>query len=62
MGSSDTYRCCTCGGTLCSVAVPCYDEFWPTGYLWVSNSCTVAAALLWVYSGLFWVVLDLTFV
>ena len=27
MGSTDTYGCCTCGGTLCEVAVFCYNEF-----------------------------------
>ena len=44
MRSTDTYRCCTCGGTLCEVAVFCYDEFGSGGYLWLSNSYTVTVA------------------
>ena len=47
MESIDTHRCCTCGVTLCEVAVFCYNEFWFGGYLWLSNSYTVAVVWLW---------------
>ena len=35
------------GGTLCEVAVFCYDKFGSGGYLWLSNSYTVTVAQLW---------------
>ena len=35
------------GGTLCEVAIFCYDEFGSGGYLWLSNSYTVTVAQLW---------------
>ena len=62
MGSVDTYRCCTCGGTLCEVAVFCYNEFRSGGYLWLSNGCTVTVAQLWEVFRLFAVVLGLILV
>ena len=46
MGSTDTYRCCTCGGTLCEVVILCYDEFGSGGYP-LSNSYTLTVAQLW---------------
>ena len=46
MGFTDTYRCCTCGGTLCEVAIFCYNKFGSGGYLWLSNSYTVTVAWL----------------
>ena len=52
MGSADTYRCCTCWGTLCEVSVFCYDEFRSGGYLWGCNSYTVTVTLLQVGFGL----------
>ena len=62
MGSTDTYRCCTCGGTLCEVVIFCYDEFGSGGYLWLSNSYTVTVAWLWEVFRLFAVVLGLALV
>ena len=47
MGSTDTYRCCTSGGTLCEVAVFCDIRFGSGGYLWLSKSYTVTVAQLW---------------
>ena len=47
MGATDTYVCCTCGGTLCEVVVLCYDEFLGLGVPVVENNYTVAAAQLW---------------
>ena len=37
------------GGTLCEVAVFCYDEFGSGGYLWLSNRYTVTVARLWEF-------------
>ena len=47
LGSTDTYSCCTCGGTFVWSCRILLRRVWVWGYLWSSKSYTVTVAWLW---------------